>query len=287
MPLTNWRRPLRREITRTEITSTSLRPPSKKQVLYFLVSVLLLSFFFHMYIINQAKTVRSLAILPLMMIPGLVAFACSYYFGNKGRDLALVKPGEQSVIWAYAIPALCVTFSFFILVLIGIGSFKLPQSSLLKVMVIQPTLGVAVALVLAFGEEIGWRGYLHTHLMRARIPEPMIVTGLIWSAWHWPLILASDYSTSPMPLLSVFLFTICMTSFSIILGWLREFSKSVVPAALAHAVHMTWIDKITPEFYKPGRLDPYFSGQSGFVLTILYLVIAMYLYRNHVASSNY
>jgi membrane protease YdiL (CAAX protease family) len=266
--------------------NTALRTPSKHQILLFLAIVFILTAGLQMYIIHEVKTVRSMAIVILMWIPGLVALACSNHFGNRLRDLALVKPGEQSVIFAYAIPCLCAMFMLFILVLIGIGNFKWPASSLLKVAVIQPTLGVVVALSLAFGAELGWRGFLHTHLLRARVPEPILVTGLIWSIWHWPLILLADYAKSPMPLLTVFLFTICMTSFSVILGWLREYSKSVLPCAIAHAVHNVWVQNIVQEFYKPGRLDPFFNGEGGFVLTIIYLVIAMYLYRRHVASSS-
>lgn len=285
--LTNWRPPLKRA-TSTNITRTGTsKPASTKQVLYFLAGVIILTALFHFYIIRDLKTVRTMAIIPLTWIPGIVAVACSHHFGNRERDLGLAMPGRLSIMYAYIVPAVCVLLTLFLLVLFGIGQFKLPQISILKVALIQPTLGVAVGFTLALGEEVGWRGYLHTHLMRARVPEPLLVTGLIWSAWHWPLILFADYSTSPAPWVSVFLFTITMTSFSVFLGWLREYSKSVFPCALAHAVHTTWLENITPEFYRAGQMSPYFSGESGFIMAIIYLLIAFYLYRYHVAASNY
>ena len=241
----------------------------------------------HIYMIGEGKTMSSLLVVPMMWIPGLVAIACSHYFGNKFRDLGLVRPRKISMIFAYCIPALCVTLMLAVLVWADIGQLKWPTYGILKVLFFHPTFSVLVTAVLAFGEELGWRGYLHTHLMRARIPEPMLVTGLIWSAWHWPLILFANYATSSVPWLSVLLFTVCMTSFSVILGWLREYSKSVIPCVLAHAVHKTWVQIISPEFYIAGQLNPFFGGESGFVLTIIYLFIAIYLYRRHIAASNY
>jgi membrane protease YdiL (CAAX protease family) len=268
-------------------SSISAKTPSKTQLLIFIGGVAFLSFFFETYIIKEAKSMRSFAMLPLAWIPGLVAIACSYNFGNKFRDLALIKPGKLSMIYAYVIPALCATATLVVLVAIDIGKMKWPTGGFFKIMFVQTTLGVAVSFIMAFGQELGWRGFLHTHLQRARIPEPMIVTGLLWSVWQWPLILFTEHSRSAMPWMSVMLFTIGLTSFSIILGWLREYSRSVYPCALAHAVHITWVQTIYPNFYVPGRLDPYFGGETGFVLPIIYLLIALYLYQRHVATPNY
>ncbi len=265
----------------------SSRPSSKKQILFFVAGVVLLTAVFHIYIIREAKSVSSMAVIPLMFIPGLVAIACSNFFGNNLRDLGLVPPKKASMLYAYCIPAVCATLALLILVWADIGKLRWPDTGIMKVLFLRPTLSVLVTGVLVFGEELGWRGYLHTHLMRARIPEPILVTGFIWSVWHWPLILFANHSPSSMPWLSILLFTICMMSFSVILGWLREYSKSVFPCALAHAVHKTWVQIISPEFYVAGPLDPFFGGESGFVLAILYLIIAIYLYRKHIAASNY
>lgn len=277
--------------TRTSITGlttrTSLRPPSRLQLALFLAGTAALSFVLQTYLIREAKTVHSFVMLGLMWVPGLVALACSHYFENRFRDLALVKPGKMSMIYAYVIPAGCALLTLLVLVAAGIGKIKWPEISIFRMLLFYPFLGVLISFSLAIGSELGWRGFLHSHMMRARVPEPLLVIGLLWSAWHWPLIVMADYKTSSMPWLSVALFTVTTTSFSIILGWLREYSKSIFPCALAHAVHITWTQDIYPGFYRPGKLDPFFGGQSGFVLAIIYLVIALYLYRNKIAASNY
>lgn len=227
----------------------------------------------------------TLAIVPLMWIPGLVGFACSNQFGNKLRDLALIKPGPMSMVLAYVIPVLMVSLVTGALIVAGIVTPRLPAESYLRLAFFKPLASVGVAFILAAGEEIGWRGYFQTHLMRAKVPAPILVTGFIWSLSYWPLILWVDYAKSPMPWLSAVLFTVSMTGFSVFLSWLRNYSKSIVPVALAHATHTVWMRDIGPAFYLPGRLSPYFAGEAGFAAAILYAVIGYFIYTKLIPKN--
>ena len=55
-------------------------------------------------------------------------------------------------------------------------------------------LGVAVLAAplinsfFTFGEEFGWRAYLQPKLMPLGFRKAMLLMGLIWGVWHWPLI---------------------------------------------------------------------------------------------------
>lgn len=43
-----------------------------------------------------------------------------------------------------------------------------------------------------FGEEFGWRGYLLPRLLQrhpSRIHRALLVSGIIWGIWHWPIVL--------------------------------------------------------------------------------------------------
>jgi membrane protease YdiL (CAAX protease family) len=43
-----------------------------------------------------------------------------------------------------------------------------------------------------FGEEFGWRGYLLPRLARRmRVVPALLVVGVIWGVWHWPLLYQS------------------------------------------------------------------------------------------------
>jgi membrane protease YdiL (CAAX protease family) len=48
---------------------------------------------------------------------------------------------------------------------------------------------IPINILAMFGEEFGWRGYLQSKLMPLGGPRVMVWMGVIWSVWHWPLLL--------------------------------------------------------------------------------------------------
>ncbi len=88
-----------------------------------------------------------------------------------------------------------------------------------------------------FGEEFGWRGYLQPKLTVLGVRKAILLTGLIWGVWHWPIILmghnyGKSYFGAPFlgPLAMVW-FTL---SLSVIFGWMTIKAKNVWPAVIAH-----------------------------------------------------
>lgn len=89
-----------------------------------------------------------------------------------------------------------------------------------------------------FGEEFGWRGYLQPKLMPLGGRKTMILMGIIWGVWHWPIILMGhnyglDYPGAPFlgPLAMVwFCFVV-----GVFLGWVTLKGNSVWPAVIGHA----------------------------------------------------
>ncbi|WP_433673744.1 lysostaphin resistance A-like protein [Microbacterium gorillae] len=126
--------------------------------------------------------------------------------------------------------------------------------------------------ILAFAEEVGWRGYLQSHLAR-RVGQvwSWIVIGAVWVCWHLPYILLTpDYHTDGSRVIVLLLFTGSVFAFSILFGLLRERSGSVWVAVLAHFGHnaaFAWIGTNLVVASDPVLVNEYLAGDTGlFVL---------------------
>jgi membrane protease YdiL (CAAX protease family) len=91
--------------------------------------------------------------------------------------------------------------------------------------------------IATFGEEFGWRAYLLPKLRSLGDRKALLLSGVIWGVWHWPVIAMGhnyglDYPGFPwLGLLAMVWFCI---SGGIFIGWLALKSESVWPAVVAH-----------------------------------------------------
>jgi membrane protease YdiL (CAAX protease family) len=100
-----------------------------------------------------------------------------------------------------------------------------------------PILFLLLALatvVLFWGEEFGWTGYLLRRVCPGRPRLAAVVAGVIAGVWHWPLALLG-YAEFPNLAVGLLGWTAWIVCQEIILAWLRARSGSVWPACLAHA----------------------------------------------------
>lgn len=98
--------------------------------------------------------------------------------------------------------------------------------------------GPLLNLIPAFGEELGWRGYLMPRLA-TRMPAwaASLVSGAIWGLWHAPMIaLGHNYGVgyAGYPWVGILLMILFCIFFGIFLTWLTRRTGSAIPAALAH-----------------------------------------------------
>ena len=135
------------------------------------------------------------------------------------------------------------------------------------------TLLTLVAMLTAAGEEIGWRGYMLTRLVDARLPRPVLLSGLIWAAWHLPLVLSGQYAAGPWPIVSSLLFTLVVVLFAHVLARLRLESGSIWPAIVCHAA---WNAVVVSTFaaFTSGAMAGLWTGESG-ILTLLVMVVVV------------
>ncbi|MEU1877079.1 CPBP family intramembrane glutamic endopeptidase [Streptosporangium sp. NPDC020072] len=90
-----------------------------------------------------------------------------------------------------------------------------------------------VNVIPAFGEEWGWRGWLLPRLMPLGTWRAILVSGVIWGAWHAPLTLRG-YNYPELGAWAAPFFVVFCVAFGALLGWLRLRSGSVWPAAVGH-----------------------------------------------------
>ena len=89
-----------------------------------------------------------------------------------------------------------------------------------------------------FGEEFGWRGYLLPKLMPLGGRKAVLLIGLIWGIWHWPVIFMGyeyGFKYPGYPWAGPLLFIWVTFGLGTFLGWLTLRSKSIWPAVIGHA----------------------------------------------------
>jgi membrane protease YdiL (CAAX protease family) len=111
-----------------------------------------------------------------------------------------------------------------------------------------------VGALVTFGEEFGWRGYLLPRLMPLGQNWAILLSGMIWAAWHLPLNLLYGVNGG----LQGFPFWLVWTiGLGAILGWLRLRAQSVWPAAIMHA-QVDSLPRLEGVLLAPTPSDPVF-----------------------------
>jgi uncharacterized protein len=198
--------------------------------------------------------------------------------GETGRALALA--------WIY--PIVVGFLAYGAAWLAGLATFQppLPTSShlytaspitnLLVSVILMATVGTAVSCLSAFGEELGWRGYMLTRLMAAGVPQPILASGLIWAVWHVPLILTGQYAAGSQPVVSALVFVIGTVAAGYLIAYVRLRSGSVWPAVLAHGA---WNAIIQGTFDRATAGESYAVGESGVFTLVVSVAIVLWIVR--------
>ncbi len=117
----------------------------------------------------------------------------------------------------------------------GVDELPISPGALVALQLATLPVAAFVNLLPALGEELGWRGWLPPKLMPPGALPAIAVSGVVWGAWHAPLILLGyNYPGAPGWLGLTAMIVMC-TLVGAVFGWLRLRSGSVWPAALAHA----------------------------------------------------
>jgi membrane protease YdiL (CAAX protease family) len=217
-----------------------MNPKSKtlNEIIIFLVLTVILSTLAYIPIIQAGTANDGASKLAsfLMLAPGLAAVITYLVFERSLRPVGWRLGKIQYLILGLVIPLIYCSIEYGLVWLTGRGKYngQFPPNFpiFLVTMVFNGTLSAII-------EEVAWRGFLVPKMMElTSFTKTVLITGLIWAFWHYPLILFSNVRLGNTPLpYSLVCFTIFAVGVSFATAWLRLKSGSVWTAALLHGSH--------------------------------------------------
>ncbi len=138
------------------------------------------------------------------------------------------------------------------------------------------TVGFLDKISRAVGEEIGWRGLLVPELLKVTsFRNTALISGVIWTLWHVPLILFSDYRAAGTPVaFQLGCFALMIVSSSFLYAWLRQRSGSVWPAAVLHAAHNLLVQSVLDQATQDRGGAFYLTTEFGLGIALCTVLVA-------------
>jgi len=279
------------------LKNISERKKAWKTIFLFLALVVALTSPFHYAIVNLFPS--RIYVGAIMWCPAIAAIITLKIKGRKISSLNWNWGNWKYIRLSYFIPALYGIITYILiwifgfgslaneevitnwakeLGLVGIGTLN-PTSITIIAFILLGTVGVIRAMATTLGEEIGWRGFFIYELKKVlSFTGVSIFSGLIWAAWHWPLLV---YYSNNVLLEFITFFTVIM-SMSFIMTYYTFKSKSLWPAVIFHAVSNVYIQKILPELTIKNEGKEYWLGENGIMFAIVTCVFGIYFWRKAI-----
>jgi len=270
-------------------------------------TILTLSTFFLLvtifYILGYWLVFRMGQATPLMLSVGMATLLTCLI---RKRSLASLgwAWGEWKYQWmSYLIPFAIALFAYLIVWTLGFGDFYnteflLKQKEnynlgnwsdieiLLFYLVLVASISFFVSLPSVLGEELGWRGLLVPELSKfLSFTGVALVSGFVWSIWHWPLIIKGLYGNDVTPLYyQLFFFTLFIISSGIVMTYLRLKSNSLWTSVIYHMSSNIFIQKMFTPITVQNAKSSWYMDEFGAVTALVACCAAIYFWRKGVAE---
>src|SRR5205085_6434530 len=272
-----------------------------KKIAVFYGLTLLFSNIFNAFVLHAGKLDAGnlLYVTGAMWSPAVAAFATKGMFGEPISQLPWRWGGNRYAWFAYLIPLVYALPVYLVVWLTPLGGFLdadflkrtadqfgwsafPPAVTLILFLLLTASVGLVAKTSRALGEEIGWRGFLVPELNKVvGFTGVSLISGLMWAAYHFPVLLFADYNKGAPAWYSLTCFSLMVVADSFILAWLTLRSNSLWPAAIFHGSHNLFIQSIfTPLTRDTGRTN-YIIDEFGIGLVITVGVAAL-IARRHV-----
>lgn len=270
---------------------------SRKQVVQYLMLVFAFSSLFY-FLMLRAHTLGAGAgmfVFGIMWCPAFAALATLKLNHRSFSDLGWKWPQAKYAAMSWLIPLLYATVAYVIVWAAGLGGFpnrefteKLvgviglrlsPAASTLVYVLVAGTLGVIKSMASALGEEIGWRGFLVPELFKTTsFTATALISGVVWSCWHYPLLIWGDYNSGTPTWFGLSCFTVLVISISFLFAWMRLKSGSLWTGALLHASHNLYIQGIFTPLTRDTGKTAWYIDEFGAVLPLVAVCVGIYFW---------
>jgi membrane protease YdiL (CAAX protease family) len=154
-----------------------------------------------------------------------------------------------------------------------------PWISIVIGIVLTGSYGMIRSVSSALGEEIGWRGFLVPELSKTTsFTVTSLVSGIIWSLWHYPVLIFADYNAGTPTWYGLTCFTVMVVSISFIFAWMRIKSGSLWTGAILHGSHNLYVQAIFTPLTRDTGKTKWFIDEFGCVLPLVAVVFALYFW---------
>jgi membrane protease YdiL (CAAX protease family) len=285
---------------------------SRVQVVQYVFFVFLFSSLFY-FLVFRSGGLRyggGFYVLGLMWCPALAGMLTLRLNGRSIADMGWKWGETKYQIQSWYIPLVYASIAYVIVWAPGFGGFGNPDftNSLVSMVHLGGPrwLSVALGVVLigvyglirstasALGEEIGWRGFLVPELSKTTsFTATAFISGVIWSVWHYPLLIFGDYNAGTPTWYGLTCFTVMVIAVSFVFAWIRLKSGSLWTGAILHGSHNLYVQAIfTPMTRNTGK-TAWYIDEFGIVLPLVAIVFAVYFWskrrelpQTSVASAN-
>ncbi|MFP4644845.1 MAG: CPBP family intramembrane glutamic endopeptidase [Spirochaetales bacterium] len=143
--------------------------------------------------------------------------------------------------------------------------------------------GLTINALFAFGEELGWRGFLLRELAPLGFWKLSVLTGGIWGVWHAPVIL-QGHNFPESPYLGIIVMTVQCMAMSPVYTYLTVRASSVLAAAFFHGSFNALASLVLVYLTGAGNIVVSPVGIAG-IVTALILTAACVFHDRFVAST--
>ncbi len=238
---------------------------------------------------------------PLMLTVGVAAVGACLICGRSLSKLGWRWGAWKYQYLSYFIPLSYIAVAYIALWVLGGGAwydqafveearsgYMLESWSDESIIALRFVLTATVSFLLllpgVLGEEVGWRGLLVPALAKnLGFTQVCLLSGLLWSMWHWPLMFLGFYGNSGTPLAyQLAVFTACLVAMSFVMTYIRYKTDSLWPAVIFHMSHNVFLQKFFSPITGQNSSTAWFADEFGLAVPLVAGCFAFVYWRKGV-----